>query len=406
MADSKLHYQKLRGRGYTRKFFKGGSAWRLWLGNDHLLSVKSTWWSEEYRRFYFRDIQAIIILPTQTQSVLNVTFGLPAAICMVLVVTQGAGWNILFGTLFMIFAGLLAYNLWRGPTAKCTIRTAVQTENLPSLNRLRLAEEVIQRIKPLIEEAQGRLDELQTPQIVEKAAQVVAPVSAMSRKADEALITYNGRAHEMLFYLLILCALINGLDLAMHTEPLVVFELIAIFGVVVSGFVAAIRQHRSNMTPELKRVTWISFAGIAILLYAIFMGANISHSMGRPGVMGGPTLHDYGKFMGNWVVNLIMVAFCLPLAALGIFRLIEFRSNLHKILQAQTAAKVEAEAQAQARLNARIAAQLPAAAPIPPVAPLPEELTTAEPAHSVEVFPEAMPQDSPPPPNSSETRAT
>lgn len=406
MADSNPEYQKLRGRGYTRKFFKGGAAWRLWLGKDHLLSVKSTGYSEEYRRFYFRDIQAIIISQTQTQGIFNVVFGLPAAICVILVLTQGAGWNVFFGTLFMIFAGLLAYNLWRGPTVKCTIRTAVQTEDLPSLSRLPVAEEVVQRIKPLIEQAQGRLDEQQTPQIVDQVSQVVAPVSAMARKADEELITYHGRAHETLFYLLILCALINGLDLAIHAEPLVVFELIAIFGVMFTGFMAAIKQHRSNMTIELKRVTWISFTGVAVLLYGVFMGANISHSARHPGVMGGPSLGDYGKFMGNWVVNLIMVVYCTPLGALGIYRLYEFRTNLHKILQTQAAAKAEADAQAQARLNAQIAEKLTTAVPIPPVAPLPEELMTTDSVRPVEVAPEPPPPASPSAENSTESSAT
>jgi len=31
---------------------------RLWLGPDHLLAVRSVGFSEEYKRFYFSDIQA------------------------------------------------------------------------------------------------------------------------------------------------------------------------------------------------------------------------------------------------------------------------------------------------------------------------------------------------------------
>jgi hypothetical protein len=372
MADSNPDYKKLRGRGYTRGLFKQGGTWRLWLGSDHLLSVKSMSYSESYRRFYFRDIQAIIISQTAKDKVYSVIWGTLCLLCVLLAATQGPVWAIVGGTFFVVFAVLLGINLWRGPTAKCIIRTAVQTEELPSLSRVHVAQEVLQIIKPLIEQAQGRLDAQQMPQIVDQVPQVTAPKAVLSR-AEERLTTYNGRAHEMLFYFLILCALISGVDLAMHAEPLVVFKLIFIVGVLLAGFFAAIKQHRTNMTPELKRVTWISFTGVAVLLYGIFMGANISHSMRHPGVLdNGTSLGDFAKVMGNWIVNLISIVFCAPLGVLGIYRLSEFRTNLKTILQEQ-AANAEAEAQIRANMDTRVPS---AAVPIPPVAPIPEEMTT------------------------------
>ena len=48
-------YRKLPGR---RRGFLFGSS--VWLADDHLLLVKSARFREEYRRFYFRDIQAIV----------------------------------------------------------------------------------------------------------------------------------------------------------------------------------------------------------------------------------------------------------------------------------------------------------------------------------------------------------
>src|SRR6185503_16307515 len=38
---------------------------RLWLGPDHLLLARTTFFSEEYKRFYFRDIQAIVMRKTR-----------------------------------------------------------------------------------------------------------------------------------------------------------------------------------------------------------------------------------------------------------------------------------------------------------------------------------------------------
>src|SRR5438445_6412064 len=36
----------------------------LWLGKDHLLCIDSTGYTETYKRFYFRDIQAFILQKT------------------------------------------------------------------------------------------------------------------------------------------------------------------------------------------------------------------------------------------------------------------------------------------------------------------------------------------------------
>ena len=49
-------YRKLPG--HRRGFLRGAS---LWLGSDHLLSVKSLRFREEYKRFYLRDVQAIVV---------------------------------------------------------------------------------------------------------------------------------------------------------------------------------------------------------------------------------------------------------------------------------------------------------------------------------------------------------
>ena len=34
------------------------------MGSDHILLVKSAWFREEYKRFYLRDIQAIVVAPS------------------------------------------------------------------------------------------------------------------------------------------------------------------------------------------------------------------------------------------------------------------------------------------------------------------------------------------------------
>ena len=59
MSTAPNRYQKLPGRGVG---FTGYS--RLFVGPDHLLLVWSTGYSEHYRRFFFRDIQAFLVART------------------------------------------------------------------------------------------------------------------------------------------------------------------------------------------------------------------------------------------------------------------------------------------------------------------------------------------------------
>jgi hypothetical protein len=57
----------------------------------------------------------------------------------------------------LIFAVPLLINNLLGSTCACQLRTAVQIEDLPSLCRLRQARKILEKIRPLIAAAQGRL---------------------------------------------------------------------------------------------------------------------------------------------------------------------------------------------------------------------------------------------------------
>src|SRR5437660_10422801 len=70
MARSAKLYRRLPGRGLV-----AAQRVQLYQGADHLLQVASTGYSESYRRFYFRDIQAITIQKTQLGKILNGIFG-------------------------------------------------------------------------------------------------------------------------------------------------------------------------------------------------------------------------------------------------------------------------------------------------------------------------------------------
>jgi hypothetical protein len=56
---ARKEYKRIGGRGARRRQFFTRNT--LWLGADHLLQVEHTGYTEEYKRFYFRDIQGITV---------------------------------------------------------------------------------------------------------------------------------------------------------------------------------------------------------------------------------------------------------------------------------------------------------------------------------------------------------
>jgi hypothetical protein len=153
----KTEYQRL-----TRSRPRGGfsvavaSRTSLWLGTDHLLFVDSNGYTETYKRFYFRDIQAFMVQKTQTFTIVNVAFTIPFVLFMAsAMVTQTTGLKIFLFCMAGFFAFIVLINLLRGQTCRSFLRTAVQIEQLPPLSRVRRAQKVFIRVRPLIVAAQG-----------------------------------------------------------------------------------------------------------------------------------------------------------------------------------------------------------------------------------------------------------
>ena len=153
----KTEYQRLTS-ARSRGGFAVAVASRtsLWLGADHLLFVDSNGYTESYKRFYFRDIQAFVVQKTQTATIINIVL----TILFVLVAASALSVQ-LTGLKYFLFslAGGIAFimliNLLRGQTCRCFLRTAVQIEQLPPLNRVRRAQKIFARIRPIIVAAQG-----------------------------------------------------------------------------------------------------------------------------------------------------------------------------------------------------------------------------------------------------------
>ncbi len=128
---------------------------KLWQGPDHLLEVESDGYRERYARFYYTDIEAVVVRKTRSGLWTNMIAALLAVpfVALALLVADPA-WRVTWAVVAALLALLLLVNGLRGPTCECHLQTAVQTRDLPSLNRLAAAGKLIDRLRPLIEAAQ------------------------------------------------------------------------------------------------------------------------------------------------------------------------------------------------------------------------------------------------------------
>jgi hypothetical protein len=155
MAD--LEYRRLT-RAKSRSHFGIVSTSRssLWLGRDHLLQIDTSGYTETYKRFHFRDIQALVLCKTDVWLYRSIAFGVLVSLFALVAIFGGGpilAW--VFGILASLFALFLVLDVTAGPTAKCYLRTAVQTEPLVSLVRLRRARTVFETLRPLVTAAQA-----------------------------------------------------------------------------------------------------------------------------------------------------------------------------------------------------------------------------------------------------------
>ena len=259
--SNKKSYKKLPGRAtglYRRS--------RLWLGSDHLLAVESNAYQESYQRYYFKDIQALVLRKTVKGKILNGLIGIPALLAAVKLSTSPVwndpAWAWYWGIVTGILLVLLLGNLFKGATCVCHLRTPISTEQLPSLHRLRTARKVRDRLKPLIEQEQGRLDHEQMLQAVAAQPPHPQPVSgtisaaAFSDPTTSEVDNYNGWAH----WLLIPCclALAGFLILYLYTQGLAMAGVgLLLSGILLVVNIIALAKQAGGFAPAgLKNVTW------------------------------------------------------------------------------------------------------------------------------------------------------
>jgi hypothetical protein len=120
----------------------GGTKW--YLSTDCLLAAKRTMYAVEYRRFYLRDLECIVVWPSRSWRFRLI---IPGALFAAL----GAGlWQWVNSTSGAIFTGIglawVVLELALGPTAGSRVRTTGVSVDLPLVKRTRRAGKVLKAI--------------------------------------------------------------------------------------------------------------------------------------------------------------------------------------------------------------------------------------------------------------------
>jgi hypothetical protein len=144
-----IQYRRLPGKAFSLM----GNA-TLWLASDHILSVRTGWLSEDYQRFYLREIQATMLRQKQGPGIPLETIAI-SALVVLLFSALAFPW---IAVLALMGGTVYAVHKLRGPECCCFVKTATGTWDLPALCRMRRAERALALLRPAIEAAQGVFD--------------------------------------------------------------------------------------------------------------------------------------------------------------------------------------------------------------------------------------------------------
>ncbi len=304
-------YRKLPGR--RRGLFRGAS---LWLGSDHLLSVKSLRIREEYKRFHFRDVQAIVVAraPRFHVSTLHL---LAAILWLAAYLFAGNRRPHLTWMLWRLGAALLL--AWRLISARwscrCRIYTAVSREELPSIHRVWTARKFLDQVTPRIAEAQGTL-----PAGWAESAEAMSPgPSAQSAivPADGDLIHLDARVHTTAADIFVgtlwanaaanLLVLHSGSAAASWTQ---IFFSLALLAETVILFV---QYHRGLLRRPMQRLAITNLAGLGAMYYVRQMVFSLSAAAKQPNA----DLRIPTFYAGDPLTRGIGAGICLILGLVG-----------------------------------------------------------------------------------------
>jgi hypothetical protein len=220
----------------------------LWLRPDHVLCVRRYPFSEEYRRYYFADIQALVLTELSNTAVY---YGAGIGAGLLLLTAVLAFQHPVWASLCAFVALLVFLASSRRPNCACYLMTLVGTEKLPALRRLRAARKSMAMLTAEIEQAQGAL----TRETLEAQIAAVGPLPA----AKPVLPHCGGLAHWVLFPLVLVRGVLGAvfLSASLYSMPFSLAGSAVSAAVLLMALIAAVKQHRTDVVRGVRRLVYV-----------------------------------------------------------------------------------------------------------------------------------------------------
>ncbi len=273
-----MAYIRLPGKkkGFYRKC-------TLWLGEDHILAVDSNYYTENYKRFYFKDFQGLIVRETKRFSKLrlytSISVLLALALLLFAIFNQHIGSAVFSG---IALAGLtisLGIHLKRGPTCVCHLMMPLAVHELPSICRLKYARQVLERILPLVQRVQGPISADEIKSKLEGAvpsSHINLPTSGNKPRPGN-LKEYSCFFHKLLFGTLLLDAAATLAQFYSIHWTIKTFNLIAGSAVFILSIATLVRQSGRSVPRMIKGLSW---SVLAMLCASNIIGGMIGFFIG------------------------------------------------------------------------------------------------------------------------------
>ncbi|HEV2688725.1 MAG TPA: hypothetical protein VGV35_09230, partial [Bryobacteraceae bacterium] len=254
----------------------------LWIQPDHVLRLRRNPFSEEYRRYYFADIQAIVLteLPNTGSY-----YGFAIAAALVLIAGALASALHAVSAILCVSVALPIFLVaLRRRNCACYLKTLVSTEELPSLRRLNAARTSIAILQAEIQRAQGEISQ----ETLDAHRSILgAGPAAVNPETPH----YGGMVHWILFPLALLRGVLAAVVLAarLYAFPMSMLGSALSGGVLLMALIAAVKQHKTDLARGVRRLVyavlaWYALSAVATLGVSIYIGIVLGTAGSRPSV--------------------------------------------------------------------------------------------------------------------------
>lgn len=239
----------------------------LWQGPDHLLWVQASMVRERYKRFYYDEIQSIVLQRNNKYQLWNFIWVIVALLfLMIALIVPGTPY--MSGLSFTIALTALLINLGSGPTCTVFLQTAVQVEKLSSLTRTRSARKALDQIKKLVHEAQGQMNldnlavngpdgsTLQSGQMVLTGV----PEPAANSRPRAVAEPFKPLLHIILFVVLLGAGVCRVIQLWVQHTALALADHLFLAATLAMVLIALVRWFHQVKGTLLAKITWLTLA--------------------------------------------------------------------------------------------------------------------------------------------------